>query len=68
MIGGMAKFEYKDGCLLCNQCGRLYEKDQAPDRDGRIVCPCGNNEQVDALEQVLSIYNAPPKGPSDRQS
>ena len=65
----MARFEYKDGCLRCNQCGRLHEPIQAGDSTiGE--CPCGNSERLDALDRLVELYNkgldgsaAPPPEP-----
>lgn len=59
----MAGFEYKDGCLLCNQCGRLNEP---PDVDVAtlVECPCGNSESLEAIEELIEIYNSPPEPPA----
>jgi len=55
----MAGFEYKDGCLLCNECGRLSSP---PDTDGACLaeCPCGNSERLDAIESLIDLFNGPP--------
>jgi hypothetical protein len=65
----MARFEYKDGCLLCNQCGRLYEKTEAGAPRAEVVeCPCGNSETLDAITQLIELYNPPPPaGPAPEQ-
>ena len=60
----MARFEYKDGCLRCNQCGRLYEPDR-PDDAGYDRCPCGNGELLDALDGLVELYNGQPGGSVD---
>ena len=52
----MARFEYKDGCLLCNECGRL-NKPPEPDDSGRAECPCGNSESLEAIEELIQLYN-----------
>jgi len=52
----MAKFSYKDGCLLCNQCGQLYESTQH-DSTGKFECPCGNAEDLAAIHQIIEFYN-----------
>ena len=52
----MAKFGYKDGCLLCNQCGQLYEI--APrEGPGKFECPCGNADTLDAIQRLIELYN-----------
>ncbi len=52
----MAKFSYKDGCLLCNQCGQLYEP--APQEgSGKFECPCGNADTLDAIHEIIWLYN-----------
>ncbi len=63
----MPRFEYKDGCLLCNQCGRLYEKTE-PGTPELIECPCGNSERLDAIDQIVELYNPPPVPPAARDS
>ncbi|RPJ84134.1 MAG: hypothetical protein EHM13_05625 [Acidobacteria bacterium] len=59
----MPGFEYKDGCLLCNQCGRLNDP---PDIDVASLaeCPCGNSESLEAIEGLIDLFNAPPKPPA----
>jgi len=52
----MPKFGYKDGCLLCNQCGRLYEAPEAEDA-AKFECPCGNAEDLDAIQRLIDSYN-----------
>ncbi len=52
----MAKFGYKDGCLLCNQCGRLYETTPR-EETGKFECPCGNAEELDAIRRLTEFYN-----------
>lgn len=53
----MAKFGYKDGCLLCNQCGRLYETTPGEEKTGTFECPCGNAEDLDAIQRLIEFYN-----------
>ncbi len=55
----MAKFSYKDGCLLCNQCGQLYET-VPPEGSGRLECPCGNADTLDAIQRLIELYNPVP--------
>ncbi len=55
----MAKFGYKNGCLQCNQCGRLYE-DPIPGEAEKFECPCGNAEDLDAIQRLIEVYNRPP--------
>jgi hypothetical protein len=52
----MARFRYQDGCLLCNQCGRLYET-TPPEGSGKFECPCGNAETLDAIHRLMDLYN-----------
>ena len=52
----MKKFGYKDGCVLCNQCGRLYETVPRED-SGKFECPCGNAEELDAIHRLVDLYN-----------
>jgi hypothetical protein len=54
----MARFEYKDGCLLCNECGRLNTP-PAEDESTRAECPCGNSESLEAIEGLIDLYNQP---------
>ena len=60
----MAGFEYKDGCLRCNQCGRLHDPARLDD-SSFTGCPCGNNELLDALDGMLELYNGPRDATAD---
>ncbi len=55
----MPKFGYKDGCLLCNQCGRLNDP-PSPDDTAQFECPCGNAEDLSAIQELVEFYNRPP--------
>ncbi len=56
----MARLQYKDGCLSCNECGQLYEPVAA---DGTpAACPCGNAENLDAIQRLVEFYNDGPDG------
>jgi hypothetical protein len=54
----MPRFEYKDGCLLCNECGRL-NKPPDDEESTRAECPCGNSESLDAIAEIVDLYNKP---------
>ena len=61
----MSKLEYKNGCVECNECGRLFEI-PLPGDTPDLVCPCGNSETLDALGLVTDTFNSPsaPEEPS----
>lgn len=55
----MARFQYKDGCLLCNQCGQLYDTTPPAEESGKFECPCGNAEDLSAIAELIEFYNRP---------
>jgi hypothetical protein len=57
----MAKLEYKNGCIECNECGRLFDV-PLPGDVPELVCPCGNSESLDALDLVTDTFNREREG------
>jgi len=59
----MSKLEYKNGCVACNECGRLFEV-PLPGDPPELVCPCGNSETLDALTLVADTFKADEAAPA----
>jgi hypothetical protein len=52
----MPRFSYKDGCVLCNQCGKLHDPTPQQGTE-KFECPCGNADTLDAIERLVELYN-----------
>ena len=59
----MTKLRYEDGCVRCNQCGQLYDTTPRGDDSGKFECPCGNAEDLSAIQQLVEFYNRPGDDP-----